>query len=618
MPLLPETLLDDIQARVDIAQVIGQHVPLKRAGRHFKALCPFHKERTPSFHINTDKQIFHCFGCGVGGNVFTFLMQQDRLTFPEAVRQLAQQVGLTVPEQAGAASSGKTQPLVELMEKACAYYERMLAHPTHGRAAREYLRSRGVSERTRQAFRLGYAPGGGTHLLQAAKHAKIALEALEHAGLTLRSSRGLVDRFRERVAFPIIDARGRVVGFGGRSLQGQEPKYLNSPETPLYTKGRQLYGLWQAKDAMVKRKFAVVVEGYFDCVLLWQAGITHVVSPSGTAFTPEQAKLLARYTDQVILAFDADAAGETAALRGMDVLVEAGFQVSVAQLPAGVDPDEFVRAYGVKAFEGLVDKALNVVEFLLACAARHHSLSDPDQKVRAAQGALATVARAPDAMRRREYVRLLAGHLHLDERAVLEELEKAHTRLQRQAPHTLRQEQESAARVGLHRPAEADAVERLFGALLLDDPSRFERIAREWELLEQLKDSRRRGLLTALNELRAVSPQLGPAQLISRLQEGLPAAPDGSAQAGERARLVAELVHVAHREPAKDEAFRKCLERLRHRARAHQQEQIQDQLRVAQELGRDDEVRRLLTTLQHLMREPMGTRKEEGSAAWAR
>ncbi len=604
MPLLPETLLDDIQARVDIAQIIGQYVPLKRAGRHFKALCPFHKERTPSFHINTDKQIFHCFGCGVGGNVFSFLMQQDRLTFPEAVRQLAQQVGVTVPEQTGAASNGKTQQLVELMEKACAYYERMLAHPTHGRTAREYLRSRGVSDRTRQVFRLGYAPGSGTHLLQAAKQAKIVPEALEHAGLTLRSSRGVVDRFRERLVFPIIDARGRVVGFGGRSLQGQEPKYLNSPETPLYTKGRQLYGLWQAKDAMVKRKLAVVVEGYFDGVLLWQAGIAHVVSPSGTAFTPEQAKLLARYTDQVILAFDADAAGETAALRGMDVLVEAGFQVSVAQLPAGVDPDEFVRAYGLKAFEGLLDKALNVVEFLLACAARQHSLSDPDQKVRAAQGALATVARVPDAMRRREYVRLLAQRLHLDERAVLEELEKTHTRLQRQGPNTLHQE--SAARGGLQRPAEVDTVERLFSALLLDDPSRFERIVKEWELLEQLKDSQLRGLLMALNELRAVSPHLGPAQLISRLQEG------------ERARLVAELVPVAQREPAKDEAFRKCVERLRHRARAHQQAQMQDQLRVAQELGRDDEVRRLLMKLQHLMREPMGTRKKEGSAAWAR
>lgn len=593
MPLIPETLLDDVQSRVDIAQLIGQYVPLKRAGRHFKALCPFHKERTPSFHVNTDKQIFHCFGCGVGGNVFSFLMQQEGLTFPEAVRHLAQQVGLTMPEQASASSNGTAQRLVELMEKACRYYERLLAHPTRGRSARDYLRSRGVTERTRQVFRLGYAPGGGTQLLQAAKQTRVSLDALEQAGLTLRSSRGVVDRFRERLLFPIVDVRGRVVGFGGRSLQGQEPKYLNSPETLLYTKGRQLYGLWQAKEAIVKQKLAVVVEGYFDCALLWQAGVSYVVSPSGTAFTPEQAKLLARYTDRVILAFDADAAGQAAALRGIDILVEAGFQVSVAQLPSGVDPDEVVRAYGAKALEDLLGKALNVVEFLLMCAAKQASLSDPDQKVRAAQRVLSTLARVPNAMRRREYVRLLADRLHLHEEAVLEELAKA------QVPSR------PIAHERLKARSDADGVERFFVALVLDDPLRFDVVAKDWALFEQLKDTPLRRILTTLNELRAVSPQLHPAQIISRLQEG------------ESARLVAELVELAQREPAKEEAFRKCVERLRHRAREHERVQIQDQLRLAQQLGRDDEVRRLLMQLQHLARVPKATRKEEETPVWA-
>mgnify|MGYP001558587058 CR=1 FL=1 len=586
MPLIPEQTLDDIQSRVDIAEVIGRYVLLKRAGRQFKALCPFHKERTPSFHINTDKQIFHCFGCGVGGNVFSFLMQQERLTFPEAVRQVAEQVGLELPAASSASRNGQAPRLLEILEKAARYYERMLLSPSLGKPARDYLRSRGVSDHARQVFRLGYAPGGGARLMEAAKRSRISLELLEQAGLTVRGTRSLADRFRQRLLFPIQDLRGRVIGFGGRSLGGQEPKYLNSPETAVYTKGRQLFGLAQAKDAIVKAKTAIVVEGYFDCVWLWQAGIQRVVSPLGTAFTPEQAKLLSRFTDRVVLAFDADAAGEAAALRGIDVLVEAGLNVYVAQLPAGTDPDEFVRAYGTHAFEELAEGALSVLEFLGACAQRRHPGQDPEGKVRAAQFMLPTIAKVPNAMLRAEYVRVLAARLRIDEGAVLAELGKVSSRTH------------PAAVAAPVRRTTMQHAERLFVALVLDDPSRWEP-ARGGLTPDQLTDERLRRILAAIAEIRSAgTASVTPAQVISRL---------GGADLSS---VVSELVHVAQAEPAKGEAFRKCVQRLRQDLRQRQRDQLRAQLQVAQQLGQEDEVTRLLRQLQAVMHDMVPASQE--------
>jgi DNA primase len=577
MPLIPEQVLDEIQARADIAELIGRYIPLKRSGRHFKALCPFHKERTPSFHINTEKQIFHCFGCGVGGNIFSFLMQQERLTFPEAVHQLAEQVGVVVPTSPTAMRNGKTTQLLELLEKTCRYYERLLGHPRLGRAAREYLKRRGITDRTREVFRLGCAPGRWDGLVQAAKRRQISEELLEQAGLLIRTPRGLVDRFRQRLIFPIPDSRGRVVGFGGRSLAGQEPKYLNSPETPVYSKGRQLFGLVQAKDAILKAKVAVVVEGYFDCIFLWQAGLQHVVSPLGTAFTPEQARVLRRYTDRVCLAFDADAAGEMAALRGIDILVEAGVHVHVVELPVGVDPDEFVRSYGPEAFRQLLAKGLNVVEFLIACATKRYNLRDPEEKADAAQLILPTIAKVPNAILRKEYVRLIANRLDLDEAAVLEELGKVKPRIA--VPPTTPE-----------RRSPIQGAERLLTALLLDEPARWDAVKGE-PLLEQISDARLRRILEVVCEMRAMNhSQPTPAKVISRL-------------AGEElGGLVSELVELAHATPSKDEALRECVKRLTVDARKRQLATLREQIRTAQQLGHEQELARLLANYQRLVK----------------
>lgn len=579
MGLIPETIIDEIQARSDIAELIGRYVPLKRTGRHYKALCPFHKERTPSFVVNTDKQIFHCFGCGVGGNVFGFLMQHDRLTFPEAVHQLGDHVGVAVPAQSRS-DDGRSEQLHALLEQICRYFERRLAHPQHGRAGRAYLARRGVSEATRQAFRLGVAPTGWNGLLRAASATTIAQDVLEEAGLIIKGKTGYYDRFRNRLVFPILDARGRVVGFGGRSLDGQEPKYLNSPETPVYHKGRHLFGLAQAKEALLAAKTAVVVEGYFDCVVLAEAGLTHVVSPLGTALTEEQVRLLKRYAPQVVLAFDADAAGETATLRGIDLLVEAGLEVRVAQLPAGVDPDEYVLARGREGLERLLGESLNIFECLVAMAARRFALDRTEGKVQAAQFILPTIARVPNAMLRSEYVHLLAGRLQLDEAAVLEELKKVRPR-ELPAPQ---------ARVhGMPAPRTlGSGAERLFVALVLEEPARWGQ-ANPTVLLDEITDPTLRRVAGEVSE-GAAEHQVSVAQIVSRLTaEGI-----GS--------FVTDLVEYARGVPSKEDAFADCVRRLHVQARKRQEAQIREQIQRAQEAGQDATVQELLAVYQRMVK----------------
>ncbi len=578
MALIPETLIDEVQARADLVELIGRYVPLKRAGRHFKANCPFHKEKTPSFMVNTDKQIFHCFGCGVGGNIFSFLMQHDRLTFPEAVRQVADQVGVRIPEPTPRQDSAQ-ESLAPLMEKICGYFERVLLEPKQGASARRYLASRGVSDETRKQFRLGLAQAGWDHLLQAATSTKVSPKHLEAAGLIIpgKSKAGYYDRFRHRLIFPVMDLRGRVVGFGGRSLDAQEPKYLNSPETALYSKGRHLFGLAQAKDAIVKAKTAIVVEGYFDCIVLVQAGFPQTVSPLGTALTSDQARLLKRYAERVILAFDPDAAGEQATLRGIDQLVAAGLDVRVAHLPDGQDPDECVRAYGQERFAQLLEQSVGIFEFLIGIALKRSPGQASENKVQAAQFVLPTIVQVPSAMLRSEYVRRLAETLHLDEGAVSEELANAQPRTG------------SAALAPLIRPVAPAAVrgaERMLAALIVDEPDRMAQLKGVLSI-DAIGDPALRRILSVVGELGEAGRPVAPAQVVSRLMEP----GDGA--------LLSALVELAQSVPSKDDAFEESVRRLSREAKDRQLAHLREQLEAAQTAGQDREVHRLLGEYQH-------------------
>ena len=379
-------ILDEIRSRVDIVEIVGQFVNLKRSGEHWKGLCPFHSEKTPSFTVNPKRGIFHCFGCGVGGDAFGFLMRQDRLAFPEAVRTLAQRTGVELPTRRTPEVEGKLEGLRRVMTLATQFYTDAL-WAREGAKARAYVEGRGVDLEVAKRFGLGYAPAGWNALLTHMGKEGVTETELVAAGLALprQNAPGFYDRFRGRLLFPIRDLQGRVVAFGGRAMGAEEPKYLNSPETALYVKGQMLYALDVARESMRQKNRAVVVEGYLDCLMAHQHGFTETVAALGTAFTPAQLGLLRRYADEVVSVFDADAAGQKATSRLEEMLTDVMdlrnlgwavsrtgsfekadyFPIKVALLPEGHDPDSLLRAEGAPAFQSRLDAARSVLDFVL-------------------------------------------------------------------------------------------------------------------------------------------------------------------------------------------------------------------------------------------------------------
>jgi DNA primase len=387
-----QTLLDEIRSATDIVDLVGRFVSLRKAGAGWKGLCPFHGEKTPSFTVNPRKGIFHCFGCGVGGDAFNFLMRQDRVSFPEAVRALAKAAGIALPEERGQPGDSGRDELLRTMDLAARFYQDMLARPA-GERARAYLGQRGIDPEVARGFGLGYAPEGWDTLLTFMRSQKVAEETLVAVGLAIpRENRaGSYDRFRGRLLFPIRDLQGRVVAFGGRAFGDEQPKYLNSPETPLYTKGNLLYAADLARPAIQTQNRAFLVEGYVDCLMCHQYGFTGTVAALGTAFTPAQLALLRRYCDEVVTFFDADAAGQKAAARAEELLEPTSggmawavnrsgafegtgaFRVKVALLPAGHDPDTFLRTEGAEAFRQRIAAARSLLSYAL-----DRAIADPD------------------------------------------------------------------------------------------------------------------------------------------------------------------------------------------------------------------------------------------------
>lgn len=415
---IPERVIEEVRAANDIVDVISERIPVRKAGRNYRALCPFHDEKTPSFNINPERQIYHCFGCGVGGNAITFVMEYDKIGFVEAVRELADRAGIRLPESAGDAPA-EDDPVFAANALALRYFRDEFAG-REGRAAREYWKTRGVSEEATEAFRIGYAPPGWDGLIKRARREGVAESQLEEAGLVVRSDRGgHYDRFRDRVIFPLLWTGGRTVGFGGRSLGDQEPKYLNSPETRVYHKGHYLYGLAQARPALRASREAVLVEGYMDQLALWDGGFHNVVASAGTALTPEQARIISRYADRVFVAYDGDAAGKAAAVRASELLVRQGLKVRVASFPEDSDPDSFVRSSGAEALAARLGDSADFIDFLL-------SVSPPDTAERreaAARELLDTVAGIDDPIKADLMLEKISDALSIDRGALTRALE---------------------------------------------------------------------------------------------------------------------------------------------------------------------------------------------------
>lgn len=366
MARIPEELIDSIRSQADIVDVVSDYVTLRKAGRNYKGLCPFHDEKTPSFSVNPERQIYHCFGCGKGGNVFSFLMEHENVTFVEAVRHIARRLNITIPDTYRERQAGsEAESLAQVTRFAARFFHERLLNAGRDSIVRRYTERRGLSEETVKSFGLGYAPDSWNDLLNAARNQGIDVALLVNAGLAKTGEQRTYDAFRKRLIFPIQAPSGRVVGFGGRALSDEDqPKYLNSSESPIYRKSQVLYGLYQARDALRQRGRILVVEGYMDLLGLYEQGVHGVVALCGTALTPEQARLLARYGQQAFLVYDSDQAGVRATWRAIEPLVESGLWTRIVRLPEDYDPDSYVREHGPDGFMKLVDSADSIADFM--------------------------------------------------------------------------------------------------------------------------------------------------------------------------------------------------------------------------------------------------------------
>jgi DNA primase len=415
---IPEATIQAIRDRIDLADLVGRYVSLKRAGRNWKGLCPFHEEKTPSFNVHPERQIFHCFGCGAGGDAFRFLVLREGLAFPEAVRSLAAEVGIEVPEEERGSEAGLLEQLRNLNALVQRYYSERLVS-AEGEDARAYLRGRGLDAAASEAAEIGFAPDRWDGVARVLAQAGLSSSLGEQAGLLVpRPSGGAYDRLRGRVTFPIRDARGRILGFAGRALRpDQEPKYLNTPETPLFSKRRTLYGLPRALEPIRRSGRAIVVEGYFDRLALDRAGLAEGVATCGTALTPDHARELRKRTSEVVLFFDGDEAGERAMLRALEVLLGEDLRVRAAVLPSGDDPDSLLAREGADALRARVDAALPALEIAIARAVAR-GRATAWQKADAVAAVAPLLAAVSNPVERGELVRRLALAADVDPRAV--------------------------------------------------------------------------------------------------------------------------------------------------------------------------------------------------------
>jgi len=417
----PEHLLDEIRQRIDIVDLISESVQLKRSGKGYLGLCPFHPDKKPSMNVNSDLGIFKCFSCGKGGNAFHYVMNKFGLSFPEAIRMLADRAGVPLPEDEvrdpeAQAKHARREAAYLIMQKAEAYFRNQLKQSS-GQQTYAYFMRRGFDDEIQDLFGLGYSPDSWTQTLQYLHSSGFSEQAMEDAGLILRREKDNApyDRFRGRAMFPVHDHLGKVVGFGARRMaeDDAQPKYINSPQSLIYDKSRILYGLAQAKTAIRSLGYAILTEGYADTISLVQAGFHNTVASSGTALTIEQLQLLSRYSKKVYIVYDGDSAGEQAALRGIDLAIEQGFDVRLIALPDGEDPDSFVRNRGPESFRRAIDLAMTIIQYKIESFRKQGLLNSPAEKAQSIRSLIDTVAKIPDILQHDFYIQQIADTLHL-------------------------------------------------------------------------------------------------------------------------------------------------------------------------------------------------------------
>jgi len=425
--LYPQEILEEVRVQNDIVDVISEYLPLKQKGTSYFGLCPFHNEKTPSFSVSSERQFYYCFGCGAAGNVYTFIMQMENDTFPEAVKRLADRVHITLPQpqytQQAKEQELQRQRLFDLHKKAGRFFYEKLHEPV-GEQARAYLQKRQMNDNIQKKFGIGYAPKGQQELYQYLQKQGFSQQELQKSGLIIerKEEKGYFDRFRNRLMFPILDIQGRVIGFGGRILSQGEPKYLNSPETLLFNKSKNLYGLNFAKNT--RKREIILVEGYMDMISLYQAGFRNVEASLGTAFNQEHAKVLKKYADSVILLYDSDDAGTMAAQRAIPILTQNGFYVKVLQVPNGKDPDEFIKQSGAKAFSRLLANAQHYITFQIQCLKKQYDLTQPQQKVEFTTKTANILSKLDNDIERNVYTNEISNMTGISQQAIENEIVK--------------------------------------------------------------------------------------------------------------------------------------------------------------------------------------------------
>lgn len=520
MPWYSEEQIEEVRSRSDIVSVIGRYVRLKRAGSGYTGLCPFHNEKTPSFHVNPARQMYKCFGCGVGGNVLTFVMEYENLTFPEAMEMLAQEAGIELPKQEMTAQQKQQeslrQTLLEINKKAARYYFALLKSP-RGKPGYDYLTGRGLSDETILHFGLGYAGQGGGELYQYMKKEGYSDSVLKETGLFKMDERGAYDKFWNRVMFPIMDANNRVIGFGGRVMGDAKPKYLNSPETKIFDKSRNLFGLNYAKRG--KRSNMILCEGYMDVIALHQAGFTNAVASLGTAFTEQQANLIRRYTDEVLLTYDSDGAGIKAAMRAIPMLRRAGITGKVIHMEPYKDPDEFIKNLGAEEFEKRMEEAQNSFFFEIEVIKKNYSMSDPEQKTKFIHETARKLLVFEDKIQRDNYLEAVAARYNIK----TEDLRQLVVRYGNQMPSGYQEVMEERQQERIRKGKKKETREgisysyRLLLSWLIEEPKLFVQI-REWIKPEDFEEGLYRTVAKELYD-QLDRGDLEPARIIGHFEE---------------------------------------------------------------------------------------------------
>ncbi|HKZ53663.1 MAG TPA: DNA primase [Candidatus Acidoferrales bacterium] len=587
----PGSIADKVKQQADIVRLVGDYVRLKKSGQNFLGLCPFHSEKTPSFAVHPVKQIYHCFGCGAGGDVFKFIQEIERVSFPEALQMVADKAGVRLPERRPrtpeeARSTGLRTALTKLHEQAARFYQEQLHNSKEGKLARAYLNDRGLTDEVIKTFGLGYAPGTGDALLRRLRDAGAEKEALEASGLVNRDDRGtLYDRFRRRIMFPIASESGRVAAFGGRAMGDDTPKYLNSPETPIYQKSRVLYNLHRAKEAIRRNNYAVLVEGYLDCIGVHTAGVENVVASCGTSLTDLQVRLLGRSARNVVVSFDPDAAGVAATERSLNLLLEQGFQVRVLALPPGTDPDLFVREQGAAAYREKLKQSQPYLDYLVERARAQHDWRTQDGKIAALNYLLPYLARLPNKIRRAEWATELSARLSIEEALVREELRRA--AVERRTEIKLRPEVAKVVERSEVKPAERRLLQ-----ILLENAEIRADILLELEDAGAHKGAGFERVFEQVLTLAREGTELTPAALADAETSGLSEA--------ER-RLVFELAFEEGQEALGSlEEARSCLAAMLRRKLEGELREVQRQIQEAEKAGDSGRLRTLLGQKQAL------------------